>query len=320
MDNQNHKIALFQDGEFHLNVRIDEAKDTVWLTQEEISLLFGVGITTVSRHISNIFRSQELGCFTEISKTESKDVANVTGKRDIRLYNLDVIISVGYRVNSQRGIAFRKWASSVLKSYLLQGYALNSKRLIELEKKVKIFEIATRAEGLSAEEKSDFFDLLADYEKGLILLDKYDHEAFAGSAQGQKDTYRLSYEECRHLIDTLPFSKTSDLFGKERAEGLFQGSINAIYQTFEGIDVYPTLESKAAHLLYFLTKDHGFLDGNKRIAATLFIYFLMKNNGLYRNGVKRISDVTLAATTLLIAESRAEEKDLIISFTLGLIG
>lgn len=320
MDDQKNQIAVFQDGEFHLNVRIDKVNDTVWLTPEEIGQLFKIGTGTISRHIANLYASNELDSSLTVSKLERTDGKGISKKRIAKLYNLDVIISVGYRVNSQRGIAFRKWASSVLKSYLLQGYALNSKRLIELEKKVKIFEIATRAEGLSAEEKSDFFDLLADYEKGLILLDKYDHEAFAGSAQGQKDTYRLPYEECRHMIDTLPFSKTSDFFGKERAEGLFQGSINAIYQTFEGIDVYPTLESKAAHLLYFLTKDHGFLDGNKRIAATLFIYFLMKNNGLYRNGAKRISDVTLAATTLLIAESRAEEKDLIISFTLGLIG
>jgi prophage maintenance system killer protein len=203
---------------------------------------------------------------------------------------------------------------------LIQGYAINEKRLLALEKKVKIYEIAARAEGLSTEQKSDFFDLLGDYERGLILLDKYDHEAFSKASNGVKDTYHLEYAECRALIDELPFSKTSDLFGRERSEGLFKGAIANIYQTFGGVDVYPTLESKAAHLLYFLVKDHGFLDGNKRIAATLFVYFLMKNNALYKNGEKRINDVTLAATTLLIAESHPEEKELILSFTLGIIG
>lgn len=320
MEEKTNPIAVFEDGEFHLNVRVDKENDTVWLSQAEIANLFGLDIGSISRHISRIVRANELGENVKFSKLEDVEAERRTVRKKILIYNLDVIIAVGYRVNSARGIAFRRWASSVLRQYLIQGYAINEKRLLALEKKVKIYEIAARAEGLSTEQKSDFFDLLGDYERGLILLDKYDHEAFSKASNGVKDTYHLEYAECRALIDELPFSKTSDLFGRERSEGLFKGAIANIYQTFGGVDVYPTLESKAAHLLYFLVKDHGFLDGNKRIAATLFVYFLMKNNALYKNGEKRINDVTLAATTLLIAESHPEEKELILSFTLGIIG
>lgn len=315
----NNPIAVFENGELHLNVRVDQANDTVWLTQEEMAQLFGVHRQAITKHISNIFRQKELDRTTTSSKMELLGDRNVTGKRIIALYNLDVIISVGYRVNSKKGIEFRHWASSILKSYLLQGYSINEERLAELEKRVKIFEIATRPEGLSSEEKADFFDLLSDFEKGLILLDDYDHESFPKGEKGHKDTYVLRYEECRKLIDDLPFSKTSDLFGRERSEGLFKGAIASIYQTFDGQDLYPTLEEKAAHLLYFLVKDHGFLDGNKRIAATLFVYFLAKNGALRVNNRLRIDDLSLAALTLLIAESKAEEKDLILSFTLGVI-
>jgi prophage maintenance system killer protein/DNA-binding XRE family transcriptional regulator len=315
----NNPIAVFENGELHLNVRVDQANDTVWLTQEEMAQLFGVNRQAITKHISNIFRQKELDSMTTSSKMELLGDPNVTGKRIVGLYNLDVIIAVGYRVNSKKGLEFRHWASSILKSYLIQGYAINEKRLAELEKRVKIFEIATRQEGLSSEEKADFFDLLSDFEKGLILLDDYDHESFPKDEKGHKDTYVLRYEECRKLIDELPFSKTSDLFGRERSEGLFKGAIASIYQTFGGQDLYPTLEEKAAHLLYFLVKDHGFLDGNKRIAATLFVYFLAKNNALRVNGRLRIDDLSLAALTLLIAESKAEEKDLILSFTLGVI-
>lgn len=315
----NNPIAVFENGELHLNVRVDQANDTVWLTQEEMAQLFGVHRQAITKHISNIFRQKELDRTTTSSKMELLGDRNVTGKRIIALYNLDVIISVGYRVNSKKGIEFRHWASSILKSYLLQGYSINEERLAELEKRVKIFEIATRQEGLSSEEKADFFDLLSDFEKGLILLDDYDHESFPKGEKGHKDTYVLRYEECRKLIDDLPFSKTSDLFGRERSEGLFKGAIASIYQTFDGQDLYPTLEEKAAHLLYFLVKDHGFLDGNKRIAATLFVYFLAKNGALRVNNRLRIDDLSLAALTLLIAESKAEEKDLILSFTLGVI-
>jgi hypothetical protein len=194
-------IAVFENGELHLNVRIDQANDTVWLTQEQMAQLFDVTVSSVSRHISNIYHQKELDSMTTSSKMELVGDPNVTGKRTIALFNLDVILSVGYRVNSQKGIEFRHWSSSILKSYLVQGYAINEKRLLELEKKVKIFEIATRNKDFSSEEKGDFFDLLSDFEQGLILLDDYDHEAFPAKPKGEKDTYHLSYEECRHLID-----------------------------------------------------------------------------------------------------------------------
>jgi prophage maintenance system killer protein len=315
----NNPIAVFENGELRLNVRVDQANDTVWLTEEQMAQLFGVNRQAINKHILNIFRQKELDRTSTSSKMEQVGFAIKSPNKMASFYNLDVIIAVGYRVNSKKGIEFRHWASSVLKSYLLQGYAINEQRLAELEKRVKIFEIATRQEGLSSEEKADFFDLLSDFEKGLILLDDYDHESFPKEEKGHKDTYVLRYEECRKLIDELPFSKTSDLFGRERSEGLFKGAIASVYQTFGGQDVYPTLEEKAAHLLYFLVKDHGFLDGNKRIAATLFVYFLAKNNALRVNGRLRIDDISLAALTLLIAESKAEEKDLILSFTLGII-
>jgi prophage maintenance system killer protein len=316
----NNPIAVFENGELHLNVRVDQANDTVWLNEEQMAQLFGVNRQAINKHILNIYRQKELDRASTSSKMEQVGSAIKSPNKTAAFYNLDLIIAVGYRVNSKQGVQFRHWASSVLKSYLLQGYAVNERRLAELEKRVKIFEIATRQGDLSSEEKSDFFDLLTDFEKGLILLDDYDHESFPPESKGHKDSYILRYEECRKLIDELPFSKTSDLFGRERSEGLFKGAIASIYQTFGGQDVYPTLESKAAHLLYFLVKDHGFLDGNKRIAATLFVYFLKRNGALSPEGDKVIPATTLAATTLLIAESHAEEKDLILDFVLGIIG
>jgi hypothetical protein len=316
----NNPIAVFVNGELHLNVQVDEAHDTVWLNEKEMAQLFGVNRTSILRHISNIYRAK--------SSIKSQLVQNLHKLKTVchpitktsTYFNLDVILAVGYRIHSPKGVAFRHWASSVLKDYLLKGYALNQSRLAQLEKQVKIFEIAARAESLSTESKSEFFDLLTDFEKGLILLDDFDHQSFPKQTGGQKATYQLTYEDARALIDALPFSQSSTLFGKERAEGLFKGSIASIYQTFDSQEVYPTLESKAAHLLYFLVKDHGFLDGNKRIAATLFIYYLKKNGALAPEGPKTISPTTLAATTLLIAESHPEEMELILSFILGVIG
>jgi len=318
---QENPIAVFDDGELHLNVKVDQANDTVWLSQEQMAQLFGIDRSNIARHISDIFLSKELRSDGSCVKNAQEQIVDSLGrKHPVKIYGLDMVLAVGYRVNSERAILFRRWASSVLKSYLLQGYAFNEKRLNELEKKVKIFEIATRNQDFTIEEKSDFYDLLSDFEKGLILLDDYDHETFPKEKKGEKDSYSLSYEECRKVIDELPFSKTSDLFGRERSEGLFKGAIGSIYQTFGGQELYPTLESKAAHLLYFLVKDHGFLDGNKRIAATLFVYFLKKNGALAPEGDKLIPPTTLAALTLLIAESKPEEKDLILDFSLGIIG
>jgi hypothetical protein len=316
----NNPIAVFVNGELHLNVQVDEAHDTVWLNEKEMGQLFGVNHQAVNKHILAIYRSNELDKPSTSSKMEIVENAVSSPNKKAAYYNLDMILAVGYRIHSPNGTAFRHWASSVLKDYLLKGYALNQSRLAQLEKQVKIFEIAARAESLSTESKSEFFDLLTDFEKGLILLDDFDHQSFPKQAGGQKATYQLTYEDARALIDALPFSQSSTLFGKERAEGLFKGSIASIYQTFDYQEVYPTLESKAAHLLYFLVKDHGFLDGNKRIAATLFIYYLKKNGALAPEGPKTISPTTLAATTLLIAESHPEEMELILSFILGVIG
>ena len=227
-----------------------------------------------------------------------------------------MIISVGYRVKSKRGIAFRKWANSVLKKYLLEGYVVNDKRLEQLEKSFNLISIASRLDSkIINDEGNAILQTLLQYNKALSVLDDYDHQCLKRPV-GVKDTYRITYEECRSIIDSMSFN--SDLFGKER-DGSFNSSINAIYQSMFGKDLYETREEKAANLLYFITKNHSFYDGNKRIAASIFIFFLHKNNMLYKDNVKVIDDATLVAMTILIAESKPEEKEIIISLLMSFL-
>ena len=227
-------------------------------------------------------------------------------ERWIEYYNLDVIISVGYRVKSKRGVEFRRWANSVLKQYILKGYAVNDNRIKQLGEVIRIMK---RTE--EALDSKQVLSVIEKYSAALDLLDSYDHQNMT-RPQGNEAIYILSYEECMQVIQSMRFGDESDLFGKEKDDS-FKGSIGNIYQSFAGADVYETLEEKAANLLYFVTKNHSFFDGNKRIAATMFLYFLDKNQALFVEGKKKIEDATLVALTIMVAESRPEEKEMMIS-------
>ena len=301
-----------EDGNIQLNVKLE--KDTVWLTQSQMSNLFGVDRTVIVRHIRNIYKSAELCEDATCAKNaQVQEEGRRTVRRTIPYYNLDMIISVGYRVNSKNATQFRIWATSILKQYLIKGYAINDQRLQQLGEVIRIMK-RTQNE-LDAKQ---VLSVIENYNTALTLLDDYDHQCMK-RPEGSKATYVLSYEECRNLIDQMRFNADSDLFGHEKDDS-FKGSIGNIYQSFGGEDVYPTLEEKAANLLYFVTKNHSFSDGNKRIAATVFLYFLDKNGILYdENGNKRIADYTLVALTIMIAESRTEEKEMMVSIIMNCI-
>ena len=233
--------------------------------------------------------------------------------KPVAFYSLDVIISVGYRVKSKRGVEFRKWANSVLKDYILKGYAVNNNRLNELGEVIRIMKRAKS----NQIESNQLLDVIEKYTLALDLLDDYDHQKIE-KPKGNTATYTLEYEECRKVIDGMKFGSESELFGNEKDDS-FKSSINAIYQTFGGQDVYPTLEEKAANLLYLITKNHSFSDGNKRIAAALFLYFLDKNNALFIDGKKVIDDYTLVAVTIMTAESKPDEKDTVIKLIMNFL-
>lgn len=297
-----NEIVLFSDGELKLEVPVTPERDTVWLSQAQMCELFEKDQSVIARHINNVFREGELE-----EESNMQILHNTFSKyKPTRMYSLDVIISVGYRVKSKRGIAFRKWANSVLKDYILKGYAVNNNRIKQLGEVVRIMK---RTE--NSLDAKQILSVIEHYSMALDLLDAYDHQTMK-RPKGSEATYVLTYEECRKVIDSMKFGKESDLFGNEKDDS-FKGSIGNIYQSFAGKDVYPTLEEKAANLLYFVTKNHSFSDGNKRIAATMFLYFLDKNGILFANGEKLIDDHTLVALTIMIAESRPEEKEMMIS-------
>jgi len=305
-----YNLVVFNDKDLTLEVKLDDENETVWLTQKQMSELFGKSQSTINEHINNVYEEGEL----LVGDTMRKFGNSEKSTKPTNYYNLDVIISVGYRVKSKRGVAFRKWANSVLKKYLLEGYVVNDKRLEQLEKSFNLISIASRLDSkIINDEGNAILQTLLQYNKALSVLDDYDHQCLKRPV-GVKDTYRITYEECRSIIDSMNFS--SDLFGKER-DGSFNSSINAIYQSMFGKDLYETREEKAANLLYFITKNHSFYDGNKRIAASIFIFFLHKNNMLYKDNVKVIDDATLVAMTILIAESKPEEKEIIISLLMS---
>ncbi len=262
--------------------------------------LFDRDVSVISRHISNVFREGEV---EKKSNLHFLQIANAD--RPVAFYSLDVIISVGYRVKSQRGVEFRRWANTVLKEYILKGYAVNDKRINQLGQLVQIMK---RAENQL--DTQQVLSVVESYSTALDMLDDYDHQTLS-KPKGNHDTYVLSYDECRDVIDKMKFASDSALFGNEKDDS-FKGSIGAIYQSFGGNDLYPSLEEKAANLLYFVTKNHSFSDGNKRIAATMFLYFLDKNRALFVEGTKRIADYTLVALTIMIAESKPEEKDMMV--------
>ena len=302
------EIILFESADKSVSLSVPFENDTVWLNRQQMASLFDRDVKTIGKHIGNALEE-------ELDESENTVVANFAttasdGKTyNVEYYSLDVIISVGYRVKSKRGVEFRKWANSVLKSFILKGYAANDRRLQELKQTLRILR-RTEA-NLEADQ---VLSVVEQYTKALDLLDDYDHLCVKKPI-GTKETYRITYEECRKVIDSMKFSAESSLFGNEK-DNSFEGSISAIYQTFGGKDVYPTVQEKAANLLYFITKNHSFSDGNKRIAATMFLYFLNKNDILFENGNKRIEDNTLVALTIMIAESKPDEKELMVNLVM----
>ena len=311
MKKDNFDLVRFTDNDFELDVRTDSENETVWLTQEEMAMLFDVDRTRITRHINSIIKDGELNRKSNVRKTH---FAN--SDRPVSLYSLDMIISVGYRVNSKRGILFRKWANKVLKDYLIQGYALNQKRLEALNKTINI-QTKMLAYSLNID-KEELAKVINEYTRALDLLDNYDHQTLA-KPKGEKSTYVMSYQEAREIIDSMKFNDMSDVFGVEKEQGKLNGIIEQVYQNDFGQELYPSIEEKAAHLLYFLVKDHPFADGCKRIAATLFINFLYKNNHLYRNNKQIISNEALVAITILTAESNPQEMEIIVKLIMNLL-
>ena len=296
-----NEIVLFETEDRNIVLPVNVEKDTVWLSANQMAILFERDEKTIRKHVNNVFSEEEVN---RDNNTQKMRVDGV--KQSVPFYSLDVIISVGYRVKSKRGVEFRKWANSVLKQYILQGYAVNNSRISQLG---EVIQIMKRTE--NALDSKQVLTVIEKYSEALELLDSYDHQNMT-RPKGNTATYELTYEECREVIANMRFGDESDLFGKEKDDS-FKGSIGNIYQSFGGRDVYPTLEEKAAHLLYFVTKNHSFFDGNKRIAATMFLYFLDKNGVLFPNGKKLIDDHTLVALTIMIAESKPEEKEMMVS-------
>ena len=306
-----NEIILFENQDVKLEVNMKD--ETVWLTQDQMAKLFGKDRTVITRHINNIFKDGEL---EEKSNVQKMHIAN--SDKPVSLYSLDVIISIGYRVKSQNGVIFRKWANKVLKDYLLKGYAVNQKRLEYLEKTIKLIDIAGRMDTeLKTAEAKEIIKVINNYSNALNLLDDYDHKRII-KPSGTKDNKKITYEDCMNVIGKLKFNSDSNLFALERDEGLKE-VIGTIYQSFDGKDLYPTIEEKAANFLYLITKNHTFIDGNKRIAATLFIYFLEFYNILYNENGKIIDNNTLVAITLLIAQSNPKEKDILIDLVMNFL-
>ena len=304
------ELVLFKSADENIVLDVAIDKDTVWLTQSQMATLFSTSKQNVSLHINNCFREGELekNSVVKESLTTASDGKNYKPKQ----YNLDVIISVGYRVKSNRGIEFRRWATGVLKQYILNGVVENKQRLVQLGKTVQV--MARIPDSL---ETRQILDIVQSYMPALDLLDDYDHQRIH-QPKGSKATYVLSYKECRAVIDGMKFANDSDLFGAEKDDS-FKGTVGNIYQSFAGQDIYPSLEEKAANLLYLTVKNHSFLDGNKRIAATMFLYFLDKNDALFKSGEKVIDDSTLVAITVMIAESKPEEKDAMIALVMNFL-
>ena len=306
-----NELITFKDGTLELNVPVSWEQETVWLTRNQMAELFDRDVKTIGKHINNALKEEldnsTVANFATVQMEGGREV-----ERNIEHYNLDMIISVGYRVKSTRGVQFRKWANSILKQYIIQGYAVNANRMNQLGEVIRIMK---RTE--NSLDAKQVLSVIEKYSLALDLLDDYDHQTMK-RPDGNKAVYILSYEECRQVIDSMKFSTDSDLFGNEKDDS-FKGSIGNIYQSFAGQDIYPTLEEKAANLLYFITKNHSFSDGNKRIAATMFLYFLDKNGILFTDGNKLIDDHTLVALTIMIAESKPDEKEMMISVIMNCI-
>jgi prophage maintenance system killer protein len=326
MDNKQIEIFKSDDGSTIIEVQVD--KETVWLNQYQISDLFLTDRTSIGRHISNIYKTKELdenSTSAKIAQVRKEGKRTVT--RQIGIYNLDIILSVGYRVNSERGRQFRLWANKILSDYLIKGFSINEKKLKEqneqlneLKQSVKILGDVLNYKALTNDESIGLLKIISDYAYALDILDQYDYQKLEIKDTSGKEKYQLTYEEAMSQILIVKKAHgNSDLFGHEKDDSL-KSSIATIYQTFGGVDLYQSIEEKAANLLYFITKNHSFSDGNKRIAAFLFLYFLERNGILFdNNGNKRIADNTLVALTLMIAVSKPDEKDTMTKVIVNLI-
>ena len=326
---EKNKIVIYQteDGQTQIDVRLEN--DTVWLTQAQMAELFQKDRTVITRHINNVFKEGELVkeqvCAKFAHTTQHGAIKGKTQVQEYVLYNLDVIISVGYRVKSKRGTAFRIWAREIIKDYLVKGFAVNqrahSEQIAELRQLVGMLGRTIQNQPMiSTDETNALFEVVTDYTYALDTLDDYDYQRLKLEKTTQEDKFHATYDNAMEAIKSLRQKfGGSTLFGNEKDDS-FKSSIGQIYQTFDGVELYPSVEEKAAMLLYLVTKNHSFSDGNKRIAATLFLWFLNNNNILYRaDGSKRIADNTLVALTLMIAESKTEEKDVMVKVVVNLI-
>ena len=316
-----NEIKIYEIEDKNIELEVSLENETVWLTQKQMSELFDRDRTVITRHINNIFKEEEL-----VEKSNVQKMHFPNSDKPTALYSLDVIISVGYRVKSKRGTQFRIWANKILKDYLIKGYAINEKKLkeqsqklIELQRTIEILNRTVNTQRIELDEAKGLLNVISQYSYALKILDDYDHQNLYKGSVTLEESYNLSYEESMKIIELMKDEFSTDLFGREKDDS-FKGSLGAIYQTAFGEEVYPSIEEKAANLLYFIVKNHSFLDGNKRIAAAIFIYFMQKNDILFRaDGSKKIADNTLVAITLMIAESKPSEKDLIISILINLI-
>lgn len=322
-------IKIYKSDSSQIEIIVQFEKDTVWLSQKQMAQIFNKDSDTIGLHLKNIFLEEELD---ENATTENLSVVQTEGsrkvKRNIKFYNLDAIISVGYRVNSKQGTQFRQWATQRLKDYLVKGYTLNEKRLKELNYKyselqnaIKLASNAGNVETLSSNEAKGILKVIEKYAYALETLDKYDHQNLTiETLSSEEKINKLSYDEAiKQVLIWRDFQKAGNLFGNEKDKS-FKSSLETIYQTFDGVDLYPSFEEKAANLLYFVVKNHSFSDGNKRIAAGLFVYFLDMNNKLLNeSGNKRIGDNALVAITIMIAESKSGEKEIMTKLVVNLI-
>ena len=314
MEEKKNEIILFENQDVKLEVNLKD--ETVWLNRQQLSKLFDRDVKTIGKHINNALKEELLGDTSVVANfaTTASD-----GKTyQVEYYNLDMILSIGYRVKSNKGVIFRRWANKVLKDYTLKGYAVNQRRLEYLEKTIKLIDIANRIdERLENNDAKEILKVIGEYSKALNLLDDYDHKTLK-KIQGNMDTRKIDYNDCINIINKLRFNEESNLFAVERDEGL-KSIICNIYQSFSNQEIYKSIEEKAANFLYLIIKNHVFVDGNKRIAATLFIYFLNFYDILYKNGKQTIDNNTLTALTLLIAESNPKEKEVIIDLVMNFL-
>jgi len=319
-----NEIEIYKSSEGQTQIEVKFENETVWLSLNQMASLFGRDKSVISRHLKNVFESEELDRISVVAK----NATTATDRKiyEVEYFNLDAIISVGYRVNSKQGTQFRQWATQRLKDYLVKGYAINEKRLKETENKfqelkqaVSLLESISNTKELSGNEAQGLLKVLSDYSFALDILDQYDHQTLEIKETNNQEIFRISYKEAKSAIEGLKKKfGGSSLFGNEKDRS-FQGSLVGIYQTFDSKELYPFIEEKAAHLLYFVVKNHSFSDGNKRIAAFLFVWFLERNNLLYHQGKKVIDDNALVALTLMIAESKSDDKDMMVKVITNLI-